>query len=33
MTAILSGAETLPWDEAGRAAWDQGLMRWLTGAR
>jgi hypothetical protein len=33
LTAILLGAETLPWDAAGRRAWDDGLTRWLTGAR
>jgi hypothetical protein len=32
LAAILSGAETLPWDEAGRRAWNDGLMRRL-GAR
>ena len=33
LTAIAAGAETLPWDEAGRRAWNDGLMRRLTGAR
>jgi hypothetical protein len=33
LAAILTGAETLPWDAAGRRAWDGGVMRWLTGAR
>ena len=33
LNAIAAGAEALPWDEAGRRAWNDGLMRWLTGAR
>src|SRR6185312_6085277 len=33
LNAIVAGAEALPWDAAGRKAWDAGLMRWLTGAR
>jgi hypothetical protein len=33
MTAILVGAEALPWDASDKRAWDDGLMRWLTGAR
>ncbi len=33
LNAIVNGAETLPWDETSRRAWDDGLMRWLTGAR
>jgi hypothetical protein len=33
LNAIAAGAEKLPWDEAGRRAWNDGLMRWLTGAR
>jgi hypothetical protein len=31
--AIVSGAEALPWDEAGRRAWDDALMRRLTAGR
>jgi hypothetical protein len=33
LTAILTGAETLPWDAAARRSWDDAVMRWLTGAR
>jgi hypothetical protein len=33
LNAIVNGAETLPWDETSRRAWNDGLMRWLTGAR
>ena len=32
LNAIAAGAETLPWDETGRSAWNGGLLRWLTGA-
>jgi hypothetical protein len=31
LTAILAGAESLPWSAADRKAWDDGLMRWLIG--
>jgi hypothetical protein len=31
LTAILAGAEALPWDEAGRKTWNDGLTRWLIG--
>ena len=33
LNAIAADAEKLPWDEAGRRAWNDGLMRWLTGTR
>ncbi|MFI5348546.1 MAG: hypothetical protein ACHQ2Z_03295 [Elusimicrobiota bacterium] len=33
LQSIIAGAEALPWDEAGRRAWDDGLMRWLTAGR
>jgi hypothetical protein len=33
LAALAAAAETLPWDEASRRAWDDGLIRWLTGAR
>ena len=32
LTAIINGAEALPWDEADRKAWNDGLTRWLIGA-
>lgn len=32
LTAIINGAEALPWDEADRKAWNDGLTRWLVGA-
>lgn len=31
LSALLVGAEALPWDEADRLAWNDGLRRWLTG--
>ncbi|MCM2304403.1 MAG: hypothetical protein NDJ72_06850 [Elusimicrobia bacterium] len=31
LTAIINGAEALPWDEADRKAWNDGLSRWLIG--
>lgn len=31
LTAILAGAEALPWDVADRKSWDDGLTRWLIG--
>ena len=31
LAAILSGAESLPWDQADRKAWDDGVTRWLMG--
>ena len=33
LNAIVAGAETLPWGETARRAWNDGLMRWLTGTR
>ncbi|MFI5361120.1 MAG: hypothetical protein ACHQ49_04045 [Elusimicrobiota bacterium] len=33
LNAVAAVAETLPWDEAGRRAWDAGLMSWLTGSQ
>ena len=33
LTAIAAGATALPWDEAGRRAWNDGLARWLIDAR
>jgi len=32
LAAIINGAEALPWDEADRKAWNDGLSRWLIGA-
>ena len=32
LNAIINGAEALPWDEADRKAWNDGLTRWLIGA-
>lgn len=32
LTAIINGAEALPWDEADRKSWNDGLTRWLIGA-
>jgi hypothetical protein len=32
LNAIVNGAEGLPWDAASRKAWNDGLMRWFTGA-
>ncbi|NNN04982.1 MAG: hypothetical protein HKL90_03685 [Elusimicrobia bacterium] len=29
--AIIAGAESLPWDEAARKTWNDGLTRWLIG--
>ena len=31
LNAVIAGAESLPWDEAGRQAWNDGLTRWLIG--
>ncbi len=31
LTAVIAGAETLPWDEADRKVWNDGLTRWLIG--
>ncbi|MBI2386850.1 MAG: hypothetical protein HYV14_12710 [Elusimicrobia bacterium] len=31
LAAIINGAEALPWDEADRKAWNDGLSRWLIG--
>lgn len=31
ITAIIAGAEPLPWDEADRKTWNDGLTRWLIG--
>ncbi len=31
LTAIINGVEALPWDEADRKAWNDGLSRWLIG--
>ena len=31
LNAIISGAESLPWDETARKAWNDGLTRWLIG--
>ncbi len=31
LNAIVAGAESLPWDEAGRKTWNDGLMRWFVG--
>lgn len=32
LAAIINGAEALPWDDADRKAWNDGLARWLIGA-
>jgi hypothetical protein len=31
LTAIIAGAESLPWDEVDRKIWNDGLTRWLIG--
>ena len=31
LNALVGGAESLPWDEADRALWNEGLTRWMMG--